>query len=89
MKNKLELKKESIAVLNKDELGQVNGGNVSSWQCVFGIATLLAGAVALYDDFNPDYSYNLNNGQQNAAGTQVSCEVINDACLVSDVYVCG
>jgi hypothetical protein len=89
MKKKLVLKKESIAVINKDELGQVNGGNVSSWQCVFGIATLIAGAVALYDDFNPNYSYNPNNGQQNAAGTQVFCEVINYACHESEVYVCG
>ncbi|MDD2385835.1 MAG: class I lanthipeptide [Bacteroidales bacterium] len=89
MKKKLELKKESVAALNKEELGQVNGGNVSTWGCVFGIGTLIVGAAYLYDHFNPDYSYNLNQGEQNAAGTQVSCDVINDACVISDVYVCG
>jgi len=77
---KLSLNKETMAVLNNDEMVNVQGG--SSWACVWLTANIVAGAIGLWGD---------RPSQQNAVGgdSDVTCIVAEGGCLMTDVQVYG
>lgn len=48
-KKKLSLKKETITVLNDNDLSNVNGG-ATTWPCVYGSVVLVSNAVTIIHD---------------------------------------
>ncbi len=58
--------------------------------CFYEGAMLVTGIIGAWEFFHPDHFYNINEGiQANSDNTCVSCDNIDGACVVSDVYVCG
>jgi hypothetical protein len=82
----LELKKETVTVLGKEDLNSANGGIVwTSMQCVYGAALLLGGLI----DLTVYFAGKTKNGGADSGNSCVSCANPGNVCLISEVEVCG
>ncbi|MBE9468443.1 MAG: class I lanthipeptide [Bacteroidetes bacterium] len=76
---KLCLNKETIAVLNNDEMNNVQGG--SSWWCVYTLAKIGAGvALFIWGD---------EGGSGQTPGGEMSVQIDQWGCVIGEVQVCG